>query len=104
MKPTFIEKKFENEKKKATLKKYLFIVALKNPPAMQETLVRSLGQKTRWRRERLPTPEFLGFPCGSAGKESACNARVRSLAPVFWCREFHGLYSPCDRKESNMTD
>ena len=27
-----------------------------------------------WRRERLPTPLFLGFPCGSDGKESACNA------------------------------
>ena len=23
--------------------------------------------------ERLPTPVFLGFPCGSAGKESAYN-------------------------------
>ena len=23
---------------------------------------------------KLPTPVFLGFPCGSAGKESACNA------------------------------
>ena len=21
----------------------------------------------------LPTPVFMGFPCGSAGKESACN-------------------------------
>ena len=27
-----------------------------------------------WRRDRLPTPVFLGFPCGSARKESACNA------------------------------
>ena len=26
-----------------------------------------------WRRDRLPTPVFLGFPCGSAGKESAYN-------------------------------
>ena len=26
------------------------------------------------RRDRLPTPVLLGFPCGSAGKESACNA------------------------------
>ena len=26
-----------------------------------------------WRRDRLPTLVFLGFPCGSAGKESACN-------------------------------
>ena len=28
----------------------------------------------RWTRDMLPTPIFLGFPCGSAGKESACNA------------------------------
>ena len=27
--------------------------------------------KIPWRREKLPTPVFLGFPCGSAGKESA---------------------------------
>ena len=27
-------------------------------------------RKIPWRRERLPTPVFLGFPCGSAGKES----------------------------------
>ena len=26
-------------------------------------------------RDRLPTAVFLGFPCGSAGKESACNVR-----------------------------
>ena len=24
--------------------------------------------------DRIPTPVFLGFPCGSAGKESTCNA------------------------------
>ena len=30
--------------------------------------------KIRWRRDRLPTPVFLGFPCSSAGKESARNA------------------------------
>ena len=29
--------------------------------------------RSNWRRDRLPTPVFLGFPCGSAGKESACN-------------------------------
>ena len=29
--------------------------------------------KICWRRDRLPNPVFLGFPCGSAGKESACN-------------------------------
>ena len=26
-----------------------------------------------WRRDRLHTPVFLGFPCGLGGKESACN-------------------------------
>ena len=46
---------------------------VKNLPAMQETPVQFLGQKIPWRRNSLPTPVFLGFPCGSAGKESTCN-------------------------------
>ena len=29
----------------------------------------------------LPTPVFLGFPGGSAGKESACNAGDLGLIP-----------------------
>ena len=29
--------------------------------------------KIHWQRDRLPTPLFLGFPGGSAGKESSCN-------------------------------
>ena len=29
----------------------------------------------------LPTPVFLGFPCGSAGKESASNAGHLGLIP-----------------------
>jgi len=51
----------------------------------------------------------LGFPGGSAGKESACNVgdlgsipgvgeipwrKERLLTPVFSPGEFHGLYSP----------
>ena len=47
---------------------------VKNPPATRETWFDSWVRKIRWRRDRLPTPVFLGFPCGSAGKESACNA------------------------------
>ena len=51
----------------------------------------------------------LGFPCGSVGKESACNAgnlgsiypwvgkipwrRERLPIPVFWPGESHGLYN-----------
>ena len=30
--------------------------------------------KIHWRRDKLLTPVFLGFPYGSAGKENACNA------------------------------
>ena len=46
---------------------------IKNPPAMQETPVRFLGQEDPLERDRLPTPVFLGFPSGSAGKESTRN-------------------------------
>ena len=46
---------------------------IKNLPAMQEVPLDSWGGKIRWRRDRLPTPIFLGFPNGSAGKESAYN-------------------------------
>ena len=46
---------------------------------MQETPVRFQGREKplekgiHWRKDRLPIPVFLGFPCGSTGKESACN-------------------------------
>ena len=46
---------------------------VKNLPAMQETLVQFLGGKIHWKRDRLPTPVFLGFPYGSAGKEFSYN-------------------------------
>ena len=47
---------------------------VKNPPAMQETRFDFWVGKIPWRSDRLCTPVLLGFPCGSAGKESACNA------------------------------
>ena len=52
---------------------------VKNPPAMWETWVQSLGWETPWRRERLPIP-------------------------VFWPGEFLGLYSPWVRKELDTTE
>ena len=52
---------------------------VKNPPAMWETWVQSLGWETHWRRERLPIP-------------------------VFWPGEFLGLYSPWGRKELDTTE
>jgi len=66
-----------------------------------------------WRRDRLPIPVFLGFPCGSAGKESTCNTKnvgwIPGLGrsqptPEFWPEEFHGLYSSWGHKESDMTE
>ena len=60
-----------------------------------------------------------GFPDSSAGKESACNAGDPGLipglgrsagegkrlpTPVSWPGEFHGLYSPRDHKESDVTE
>ena len=46
---------------------------VKNLPAMQETLVQFLSPEDPLEKDRLPTPVFLGFPHGSAGKESTCN-------------------------------
>ena len=62
---------------------------------------------------------LLGFPGGSAGEESACNAggpgfdscvgkipwkRERLPTPVFWPGESHGLCSPGGRKGSDTTE
>ena len=54
---------------------------VKIPPAMQKARLNSWVRKIRWRRDRLPTPVFSGFPCGSAGKESACNAGEPGFDP-----------------------
>ena len=90
---------------------------IKNLPTMRPGLHPWVG-KIPWKRDRLPTPVFLGFPGGSAGKESAHNERPgfhswvgkipwrreQLPTPVFWPGEFHGLYSPWGRKESDTTE
>ena len=60
-----------------------FLVAepVRNPPAMQETLLDSWVWMMSWRRDSLPTPGFLGFPDGSDGKESTCNEEDLGSAP-----------------------
>ena len=50
---------------------------VKNPPAMWETWVQTLGWK---------------------------DPMEKGTAPVFWSGEFHGLYSPWDHKESDTTE
>ena len=63
----------------------IFLIAqlINNLPAVQETLVQFLGGEICCRRDRLPTPVFLGFPCGSAGKKkkNACSAGDLGLIP-----------------------
>ena len=54
---------------------------VKNPPAIQETPVQFLSWEGPWRRDRLPTPVFLGFPGSSVNKESACNEGNLNLSP-----------------------
>ena len=59
----------------------------------------------------------MGFPCGSAGKESTCNVGDMSLIPglgrshgegkgypLQYSSEFHGLYSLCGHKELDTTE
>ena len=46
---------------------------VKNRLQSRRPRLKSWVRKIRWRRDRLPTAVFLGFPGGSAGKESACN-------------------------------
>ena len=52
---------------------------VKNPPAMWETWIRFLGWEDPLEKGQLPTP-------------------------VFWPGEFHELYRPWGRKESDMTE
>ena len=54
---------------------------VKNPPAMQEAPVWFLGWEDLWKKDRWLIPVFLGFHCGSAGKESACNEGDLCLIP-----------------------
>ena len=97
---------------------------VKNQPAMQETWFESQFRKIPQRRHRLPTPVFLGFPGGSDGKESLCNAGGLGLIPGLgrspggghgnplqysYLENPHGQrnlasYSPWGHKESDTTE
>ena len=89
---------------------------VKTLPAMQETRpwFDSWVRKIPWRRDRPPTPVFLGFPCGSAVKDPPTVQetwvgkipwrRERPPTPGFWPGEFHGLYNPWSCKESDTTE
>ena len=46
---------------------------------MSSSKLQALVGKIPWRRDRLPIPVFLGFPCDSAGKEAACNVGDKTI-------------------------
>ena len=55
---------------------------VKNLSAVRETWVPFLGQEDLLEEGRLSIPVFLGFPGGSAAKESACNVGDLGSIPV----------------------
>ena len=67
--------------KRYLLKQRASLIAhlVKNLPAVHEIPVHFLGQEDPVEKERL-------------------------LTPIFWPGEFHGLYSPWDHKEVDMTE
>ena len=85
---------------------------------MQETSVLFLGQEDLLKGYATHS-SILGLQYKFAGKESTCNVgdlgsipglgrfpwrRERLPTPVFWPGEFHGLYSPLGREESDTTE
>ena len=72
---------FQGFYKVMVTKGFLVAQLVKNRLQCRRPWFTSWVRKIRWRRDRLPTPVFLGFPCGSAGKESACNEGDLGLIP-----------------------
>ena len=89
---------------------------VKNPLAMQETLVQFLGQEDPLEKGSLPTPVSWASLVAQLVKNlpTMQETWVRSLGwedplekvptPVFWSGEFHGLYSPWGCKELDTTE
>ena len=68
---------------------------VKNPPALQKTPVRFLGQEDPLEKYGLPTPVFMGFSVDSVSKESTCNARDLDLIPGLGRSPGGGHGNPC---------
>jgi len=81
---------------------------------MQSPRFDSWVEKTPWRRDRLPTPVFLGFPVAQLVKNPPAMQdtwigkiswrRERLPTSVFWSGESQELYSPWGCKESDTTE
>ena len=60
---------------------FLIAQLIENPPAMWETLVLFLGQEDPLEMGEATHSSVLGLSCGSADKESVCNAGDLGLIP-----------------------
>ena len=100
----FVKENWTHLLKKLVFVYILIVQLVKNPPAMQRPRLNSWGGKIRWRRDRLPTPVFLGFLGGSAGKKSTCNAGdLGSIPELGRCPgEGKGYPVQCSGLENSM--
>ena len=92
---------------------------VKNPPAVQETLAQFLGREDPLEKGQGTHFSTVGLPlwfswlriclqCRRPGCDPWVGKipwrRERLLTSVFWPGEFHGLYSPWGREESDTTE
>ena len=88
-----------------SLRASLVAQLVKNPPAMRETWIQSLGWEGPLEKGKATHSSILGFPCGSAGKESACNVGDPGSIPGLgrspgegkgYSLQYSGLENPMD--------
>ena len=85
---------------------------VRNLPAYRRPQFDSWVRKIPWRKNRLPTPVFLGFPGASDSKESSCNVGDLGSTPGLIRSPGAGHDSPLQYGESlenphgqrNLTD
>ena len=85
---------------------------VKHLSAVQESPVQFLGEEDPLEKGLSTHPVFLGFPCGSAGKESSCNAGDLGQIPGLgrspgegkgYPLQFSGLENSVDRIVHGVT-
>ena len=109
---------FRSSSKPPILLSYFFFLMMRQGSSfilLQASLTAQVGKestcwfdswigKIHWRKDRLPTAIFLGFTCGSGGKESACN--VGDLGSIPGLRrspgEWKGYPLPYSGLENSM--
>ena len=97
--------------------KRAFLVAqlVKNPPTLQETLVRFLDWEDPLEKRQIAYPlqySWASLVAPAAMRRPGCDPwvgkipwrRERLPTPVSWPGEFHGMYSPWDSKELHTTE